>query len=566
MGLSKKPALRHRQMHGLLIVAAVFWINLFVLGFFRAGGVLYVAMVRTFECSYEKASWPFSLAGATLCMTGPFASALSRLLSIRLIVTIGALITSVAISCCFFADEIVTVVILLGILYGIGTGLICNLTPLLLTQCFEKHRAIACGVAYSGSTIGSFFWPALLEYLIHQYGLRGSLLIYGAIILHGVLGAILLRPFAKVPQAEADAPKCAQESDRDVLEPLQKCQSVDFQPMHNGSSNLPPQFTGRRISSHASLASATEETDNLSTCAISVSNMCMVLSDGDRRFSRDEQTGPVLKKKCTSLSSCDKLRGSSGFLHSRRSSAETAVHEGSVVAQAQEKEVPENDNGAVSWCSTVIRVVQRDLQLLRNQYFIFVTISAVGFFFVFSTFIIIIPDYATDQGLTPSDGVFLLSVYGISDLLSKPIPGLLAYNNLLSNKGIFISGGFITGLIMLVMPFMHSYWSFVVMTLLFGLMTGGLIFMSPVLLTEFLGPQLAVMAFGLSNLFIGLASLMRPFIIGYFKDNWNSYNGLFYTMAGACIFSSLIWFVDPILTKMQTRRNEKADCEKPQAV
>lgn len=118
MGLSKKPALRHRQMHGLLIVAAVFWINLFVLGFFRAGGVLYVAMVRTFECSYEKASWPFSLAGATLCMTGPFASALSRLLSIRLIVTIGALITSVAISCCFFADEIVTVVILLGILYG----------------------------------------------------------------------------------------------------------------------------------------------------------------------------------------------------------------------------------------------------------------------------------------------------------------------------------------------------------------------------------------------------------------------------------------------------------------
>ncbi|CAN7939860.1 unnamed protein product, partial [Ixodes hexagonus] len=343
---------------------------------------------------------------------------------------------------------------------GIGTGLICNLTPLLLTQCFEKHRAIACGVAYSGSTIGSFFWPALLEFLIQQYGLRGSLLIYGAIILHGVLGAILLRPFAEVPKAEAVVPKRAQESDRDVLEPLQKCQ----------------------------------KNDNISTCAISVSNMCMVLSDGDRRYSRDEQTGPVLKRKCTSAN-------------------KTALHEGSVVA-VQDKVVPEDDSGAVSWCSSVVRVVQRDLQLLRNQYFIFVTISAVGFFFVFSTFIIIIPDYATDQGLTPSDGVFLLSVYGISDLLSKPIPGLLAYNNLMSNKGIFIAGGFITGLIMLAMPFMHSYWSFVVMTLLFGLMTGGLIFMSPVLLTEFLGPQLAVMAFGLSNLFIGLASLMRPFIIG----------------------------------------------------
>lgn len=565
MGLSKKPALRHRQMHGLLIVAAVFWINLFVLGFFRAGGVLYVAMVRTFECSYEKASWPFSLAGATLCMTGPFASALSRLFSIRALVTIGVLITSVAISCCFFANEIVTVVVLLGILYGIGTGLICNLTPLLLTQCFEKHRAIACGVAYSGSTIGSFFWPSLLEYLIQKYGLRGSLLIYGAIILHGVLGAILLRPFAKVPPAEADAPKGTQDSDGDTLEPLQKCQSVDFQPMHNGSSNLPTHFTGRRTCSHASLASALEENDNISTCAISVSNMCMVLSDGDRRFSKDEQTGPILKRKCTSATSCDKLTGSSGVLNSRQSSAETVLHEDSVVA-AQDKQVPQDTNGASSWCSTIVRVVRRDLQLLRNQYFIFVTISAVGFFFVFSTFIIIIPDYATDQGLTPSDGVFMLSVYGISDLLSKPIPGLLAYNNIMSNKGIFISGGFITGLIMLVMPLMHSYWSFVLMTLLFGLMTGGLIFMSPVLLTEFLGPQLAVMAFGLSNLFIGLASLMRPFIIGYFKDNWSSYNGLFYTMAGACIFSSLIWFVDPILTKMRTRKAEKANSEMAQAV
>lgn len=70
MGLSRKPAVRARQIHGVIIVAAVFWINMFVLGFFRASGVLYVAMVRTYHCSHEQASWPFSLAGATLCMTG----------------------------------------------------------------------------------------------------------------------------------------------------------------------------------------------------------------------------------------------------------------------------------------------------------------------------------------------------------------------------------------------------------------------------------------------------------------------------------------------------------------
>lgn len=157
MGLSRKPVLRARQLHGLVIVAAVFWMNLFVLGFFRASGVLYVAMVRTYQCSHEQASWPFSLAGATLCMTGPIAGALSRTLSMRAIVTTGVIVTGIAISCCFFAENIVVIVILVGIFYGAGTGMVCNLTPMLLTQHFENHRAIACGVAYSGSTIGSFF-------------------------------------------------------------------------------------------------------------------------------------------------------------------------------------------------------------------------------------------------------------------------------------------------------------------------------------------------------------------------------------------------------------------------
>ncbi|KAL3220938.1 hypothetical protein MRX96_005371 [Rhipicephalus microplus] len=118
MGLSRKPVLRARQLHGLVIVAAVFWMNLFVLGFFRASGVLYVAMVRTYQCSHEQASWPFSLAGATLCMTGPIAGALSRTLSMRAIVTTGVIVTGIAISCCFFAENIVVIVILVGIFYG----------------------------------------------------------------------------------------------------------------------------------------------------------------------------------------------------------------------------------------------------------------------------------------------------------------------------------------------------------------------------------------------------------------------------------------------------------------
>ncbi|KAL1434373.1 hypothetical protein MTO96_011989 [Rhipicephalus appendiculatus] len=520
MGLSRKPARRARQLHGLVIVAAVFWINLFVLGFFRASGVLYVAMVRTYQCSHEQASWPFSLAGATLCMTGPIAGALSRLLSIRAIVTTGVIVTGIAISCCFFAENIVVIVILVGIFYGAGTGMVCNLTPILLTEHFENHRAIACGVAYSGSTIGSFFWPALLEYLINEFGLRGALLIYGGTILHGVMGSILLTPLAHTTQTENEVdPAKPDGEDEKMLEPLrEKCQSLDFHPFQNGHTNPPGGNIGRRHSSRMSVRSALG--DNDSACAVSVSGLCMVVSDGEMWHSREEH----LDRRCSPAPSLKKL------------------NEPSPLAPLWEAgSAPDPD-------SEQRKAVNRGHDDRRR------------------TFIIIIPDYATDKGLPISDGVFLLSVYGIADLFSKPIPGLLAYKNIMDNKGIFISGGIITGLTMIVMPFMDSYWFFVVMTLLFGLVTGGLIFMTPVLLTEFLGPKLAVMAFGMCNLFIGITCLLRPFIIGYFKDNWHSYNGLFYTMAVACILSSLSWYVGPAVSKVWTFVSRPKKSVQPQEV
>lgn len=561
MGLSRKPVLRARQLHGLVIVAAVFWINMFVLGFFRASGVLYVAMVRTYHCSHEQASWPFSLAGATLCMTGPIAGALSRLLSIRAIVTTGVIVTGIAISCCFFAENIVVIVILVGIFYGAGTGMVCNLTPMLLTEYFENHRAIACGVAYSGSTIGSFFWPALLEYLINEFGLRGALLIYGGTILHGVMGSILLTPLSHATRKENEVDTVKPDGeDEKMLEPLrEKCQSLDFHPFQNGHTNPHGGNIGRRYSSRMSVRSALG--DNDSACAVSVSGLCMVVSDGEMWHSREEH----LDRRCSPAPSLKKLNEPSPLapLWEAGSAPDTALNNGkqSVVA-------PMANDGVVdsSLCGNIIRVVLNDLKLLGNQYFILVTTSAVGFFFVFSTFIIIIPDYAADKGLPISDGVFLLSVYGIADLFSKPIPGLLAYKKIMDNKGIFISGGIITGLTMIVMPFMDSYWFFVVMTLLFGLVTGGLIFMTPVLLTEFLGPKLAVMAFGMCNLFIGITCLLRPFIIGYFKDNWHSYNGLFYTMAVACILSSLSWYVEPVVSKVWTSVSRPKKSVQPQEV
>lgn len=49
-------------------------------------------------------------------------------------------------------------------------------------------------ISYAGGTIGSFLFPPVLEYILVEYGLNGSFLIIGGIMLNALPFALLLRP------------------------------------------------------------------------------------------------------------------------------------------------------------------------------------------------------------------------------------------------------------------------------------------------------------------------------------------------------------------------------------
>lgn len=66
----------------IFIVCCVFWVNFCLFGLIRSGALLYVALVDTFSCSHELASWPLSLAGATICMIGKFGSSQKKIIYI----------------------------------------------------------------------------------------------------------------------------------------------------------------------------------------------------------------------------------------------------------------------------------------------------------------------------------------------------------------------------------------------------------------------------------------------------------------------------------------------------
>lgn len=69
---------------------------------------------------------------------------------------------------------------------------------------YDKHRSLATGVATAGSGLGGIVFPNLVQYLIDEYGWRGSLLVVAGINLNAFVFSALLRdsPLQKKQKAK----------------------------------------------------------------------------------------------------------------------------------------------------------------------------------------------------------------------------------------------------------------------------------------------------------------------------------------------------------------------------
>lgn len=65
---------------------------------------------------------------------------------------------------------------------------------ILVSQYFDKHRALANGICVSGTAAGSFVFPLLIEFLVKDFGFHGTILLLGGCMLHVCVSATLYRP------------------------------------------------------------------------------------------------------------------------------------------------------------------------------------------------------------------------------------------------------------------------------------------------------------------------------------------------------------------------------------
>ncbi|CAL1296333.1 unnamed protein product [Larinioides sclopetarius] len=164
-----------------------------IMGTTRLSSLLFVAAITRYNVDRERASFPFILCYMTRNTIGPLVGFSVKRFGLRAVTISGCLFSAIGIGSCFFAEDIVTITILWGVVYGISFGLGTLSIPHYLSLHFSKHLDKANGFALAGDSIGYFVLSLTVEYSLATYGLSGTFLIISGLVLHSVPAALLMK-------------------------------------------------------------------------------------------------------------------------------------------------------------------------------------------------------------------------------------------------------------------------------------------------------------------------------------------------------------------------------------
>ncbi|XP_076455244.1 monocarboxylate transporter 14-like [Babylonia areolata] len=185
-------------------------------------GLFLVEFLETFSGSKGFIALIGALAVSGQTILGPVAGILSNLLTHRVVIMIGGLTMTLGLVMASFAPDLISLLILFGIICGVGTGLTYSPAVTVISNYFNKYRTVANGVTLGSPGIGVLVTPYLLRWLIESYGWRFAMAAYGCFMAQTCVLASLLFPHQTCP-----TPLCCARQSKSQTPPTEKDQDVE---------------------------------------------------------------------------------------------------------------------------------------------------------------------------------------------------------------------------------------------------------------------------------------------------------------------------------------------------
>lgn len=190
---------------GWVVVFASWAAHVIVLGLQYSFGVLYRALLEesTFSGGDRGAtSWIGSIAVAVMLAAGVVVGHATQKYGHRTVALAGSFFVPLGLLTSSFVPTMAYLYLTYGLITGIGFA--CSFAPsvMIISRYFVKRRALATGIAVSGSGVGTLLFAAVSDTLIQRTGWRGTLQVFALVSLI----VLALAAVTYVPVASSPAP------------------------------------------------------------------------------------------------------------------------------------------------------------------------------------------------------------------------------------------------------------------------------------------------------------------------------------------------------------------------
>ncbi|KAK8783606.1 hypothetical protein V5799_010027 [Amblyomma americanum] len=477
----------------------------------RSHGAMYVGIREHFDVSHREASFPPSLQ-SSLCLGGGIITGfLCEVVPLRVMSLGCSLLTALGLIACYFAPSVSFISLFFGAVHGMASSGVFVVTSVLLCAYFVRWRATACASS-SAAKSSHFLTPFLANYIRVEYGTPEIFLLLGALSLNGLVAALLVQipPWLLHPRnKEGSGPKFGEPQQH----PSRHAHNEKIGSINKSSDN----------SAGADVAGATE------SLLPDVSED--LVSKGARDAGEPDNSLQEQNVECAAKFSCNNISTNARSQHA----TEIVVIASSSKSQVRQYRALEllrmtaTSFAKVSW------------KVFVNPLFLLNSLSFSVQNYVLSNFVLLHLDVTLQRGIDSSFAAYLLLAFNVSVVLGCLAIGIVVDRRWLSAKATLTLGFCGNAAACEGLVWSESGTQLLACAVVQGLSCGVVAPLLCPLIIKDLGHESLGLVLGGCHTVMGASLLVRPSLIGYFKDVLGSYAGIQHIFASLNALLAAIW-------------------------
>ncbi|KAG8200640.1 hypothetical protein JTE90_022262 [Oedothorax gibbosus] len=553
-------------------------INMILSGISRMIGILYVAVIDTYGVTRAEATLPFTVRNSIRSLSGPLVGILGQRFGIKKVTLFGGIVAAAGAGFCSFAPNVFWLDVFWGGIHGLGFAFANTLIQVVVGQYFEKYKVTASGIALSGACVGSLGFPILVEWILDTYGLSGGFLILAGIVMNVLPPALLLSSpqWVNYPEAYARA-KLRQRKTSSIVEtPVEEPDDILAHELGDWIFERDQRIDAKEVVRSMSLSDCPIET--MSICSSYKSN-----GPKNRKsvFVYDHWEIVDDKKKMDNSVTCTlyqvhdspvtERKGEFENEETTESSTKSAIDVYTISDKVQNikknhMEVQKSTNNKYnknpnqqSFSESFKCIVKL---YTKNPVYVLLNVCMSTYIIIFIPILTVLVDYGKDKGMSDSDGKYLINALAVGDLVGRLGFGWVTERNLMTISNFMCVVLALQGVFIAVFPFSSSLMVLSTLLILYGMTAGSILVLFPVLVFKYVDAHEQSVALSCVGFLSGLVSFGIAPMIGHFRDEVGSYDGMFYLTGFLSLISGLMWLMEPVVARRYYKNDSDISSKK----